>query len=162
DLEKPGAKFATMEIDPFEVVVAQSSEELAPVRGESTSFFIARAGMHRRNSPLKIAGWVGGAVALIALAIFGVLRFPSVRAAVGGRRGAPPPAGLTNGKVVKTTPLAQKAFESCIMEALRRDPNFKGGKIHITITVNPSGVVSSPSIAPRHFDKADIGQCIKE
>lgn len=231
--------------DPF-AAVASSAKHAPMPHQESTRFFIAQAGVNKRNSPLKIAAWVGGAIALLALAFLGALQIPSVRAAVtsrtsetifdwrgndriakqleekkrkekeeeehrkrtgpvghgqpkeapvvererpkatplgvsdkrdldliAGKADAKPTlevekpqvdsasAGLSGDEVAKVFGNSSKAFESCIGDSLRRDPNQKLGKVRITLTIHPSGVSSAPRIDNKAVDGADLGLCLK-
>ena len=70
--------------------------------------------------------------------------------------------GLDEGEAAKVVGQSQAAFQSCIEAALRRNPNLKVGKISMTVTVGPSGVVKGASIAPRQHDASDWGTCLKD
>jgi predicted Zn finger-like uncharacterized protein len=70
--------------------------------------------------------------------------------------------GLDETAAAKVVGQSQAAFQGCIENALRRNPNLKVGKISMTVTVGPSGVVKSASIAPKQHDGSDWGSCLKE
>ncbi len=70
--------------------------------------------------------------------------------------------GLDEGEAAKVVGQSQPAFQSCIEAALRRNPNLKVGKISLTVTVGPSGVVKGASITPKQHDTSDWGTCLKE
>ena len=70
--------------------------------------------------------------------------------------------GLDEGEAAKIVGQSQAAFQSCIEAALRRNPNMKVGKISMTVTVGPSGIVKGASIAPKQHDSSDWGTCLKE
>src|SRR5205823_9886933 len=52
------------------------------------------------------------------------------------------PAGLTADQVRRKLDENKSALQTCIDEALRRDPNLRVGKIHIATTIAPSGAVT--------------------
>lgn len=68
--------------DPFAALTANDGKE-APPPGEATRFFIAQAGVNKRNPPWKIAlavlGFVGGPILLIyILNTFEIVKLPTV------------------------------------------------------------------------------------
>lgn len=54
----------------------------------------------------------------------------------------------------------QPAFESCVQQELRRNPRFRGGRVEMTLTVVPSGVVTGARIADPAIDRGEVGRCI--
>jgi len=71
------------------------------------------------------------------------------------------PSGLTADQVRKKLDENKSALQSCIDEALRRDPNLRVGKIHISTTIAPSGQVTSAKIDKRTVDESPLGGCLK-
>src|SRR5439155_12824092 len=71
---------------------------------------------------------------------------------------APPPekpapaTGLTADQVRKKLDENKAALQGCIDEALRRDPNLRVGKIHISTTIAPNGQVTSALIVKTTVD----------
>jgi predicted Zn finger-like uncharacterized protein len=57
---------------------------------------------------------------------------------------------------------SMQAFEKCIELELRKNPNFRGGKVNIAVTVGPSGVVKGATIDKMDIDRSDIGLCLKD
>jgi hypothetical protein len=55
----------------------------------------------------------------------------------------------------------QRAFQGCVQQELRRNPGFKGGRVVLTITVLPSGIVKSASLDDRTLNLSDVGVCIR-
>jgi predicted Zn finger-like uncharacterized protein len=234
-------------MDPFAAVAQLSHAEVAP--GEQTRFFIAQAGVTKRNSPMKVATWAGGAVGLLALLLVALLSFPSVRAVVSGkpraervfdgnetdaaagslaerqrREAQAQPASASSSQDEQKKPAArrvdeaiprerpkvapleskdkiaallqkkrdakveveveapalssgnaaldpdqiaktvfgnQKAFQSCMEDALRRDPAFKVGRIDVRVTLNPSGIPGAATINKGDIDASEFGRCVK-
>jgi hypothetical protein len=71
------------------------------------------------------------------------------------------PGGPPQEEVAKTVGKYQPAFQSCIETQLKRDPNFRGGKISITVSVGPSGVVKTAQIDKGDIDRSPLGECLK-
>lgn len=63
--------------------------------------------------------------------------------------------------VQKAIANTQRAFQNCVQQELRRNPRFKGGRITLTISVAPSGIVKKAKIDDRTIDQADVGKCIR-
>jgi hypothetical protein len=66
-------------------------------------------------------------------------------------------ADQINKVVSDTTP----AFNKCVEDELRHNPDWKGGKVKITLHIKPSGTVSQPSIDKPAVDSSTVGECIK-
>ena len=54
----------------------------------------------------------------------------------------------------------QRAFQGCVQQELRRNPKFKGGRVTLTLTVAPSGVVTHSQLDRRDLADTDVGSCI--
>jgi len=54
------------------------------------------------------------------------------------------------------------ALQSCIDDALHKNPNLRVGKIHIATTIAPSGTVTSAKIDKRNVDDSPLGACLKK
>ncbi len=83
---------------------------------------------------------------------------------------APPPSprleevtGLTPQQVKATLASRRRTFDACIDEAIAKDPGFSfaGRKVGLFLTVNPSGVVSSPFLDDPDVDDSPLGVCLK-
>jgi len=74
---------------------------------------------------------------------------------------AVPAAGLTADQVRKKLDESKGALQGCIDEALKRDPNLRVGKIHISTTIAPSGQVTATRIDKRSVDEGPLGVCLK-
>jgi ribosomal protein S27E len=73
------------QLDPFAQIAGPVKEGEAPPPGEATKFFIARAGVNKRNPPWKIALFIGGGIGIPVfigwmLLTFGVVSLPTVTA----------------------------------------------------------------------------------
>lgn len=69
-------------------------------------------------------------------------------------------SGLSPEVVAKTVADKSKAFNLCIEEALRRNPNLKVGNITLVLTVGKSGAVKAASVEPKQFENSDWAQCM--
>jgi len=69
-------------------------------------------------------------------------------------------AGLSQEAVGKVIADKQKAFQTCIDNALRRNPNLAVGNITVVLTVGPSGAVKAAGIDPKKHEITDWGQCM--
>jgi predicted Zn finger-like uncharacterized protein len=69
-------------------------------------------------------------------------------------------AGLTPEAVSKVVADKSKAFQTCIDNALRRNPNMAVGNVTVVLTVGPSGAVKSASVEPKKHETSDWGQCM--
>jgi hypothetical protein len=247
--------------DPFAQLGSPSQAELPPP-GEATKFFIAQAGVHKRNPPWKIAlfvlSFIGGPIALIyILNTFEIVRLPMVTRttedgqevqesffSAGGisgikemmtgeaakkRREAqaqPLKRPGTGGEMARKTPETptkpisekaaaveaakraeneilkgmwdenetgtrgprvtaatsntpaeskdglgrevidkvlldhRKAFNICIENAKRRNPNLSVKGATVTLSIGTSGSVKASSIEPKQHETAEWGQCI--
>jgi hypothetical protein len=76
---------------------------------------------------------------------------------------AEPPAqtGLTADQVRKKLDENKGALQSCIDDALKRDPNLRVGKIHIATTIAPSGQVTTAKIDKRTVNDSPLGSCLR-
>ena len=72
-----------------------------------------------------------------------------------------PAAGLSADQVRKKLDDNKGALQGCIDEALRRDPNLRVGRIHISTTIAPSGQVTAARIDKRNVDDGPLGICLK-
>lgn len=70
--------------------------------------------------------------------------------------GGPDPANIAR-KIADNQP----AIAQCIAASLRRSPNQKLGKVTITATIAPSGVVTRADFPDRHFGETDLGSCLQ-
>jgi len=83
----------------------------------------------------------------------------------GGDEAAPPTAhagGLDDAAAAKVVAQSQPAFQSCIENALRRNPSLKVGKVIMKVTIGKSGTVKGTSIAPKVHETSDWGTCLAE
>lgn len=71
-------------------------------------------------------------------------------------------SGLTQEAISKTVADKLKSFESCIEQALRRNPNLSVGPIEVVINVGMSGAVKSSGIDPAKHESSDWGQCMMQ
>jgi predicted Zn finger-like uncharacterized protein len=244
--------------DPF-AALSKDDGVSAPPIGEATRFFIAQAGVNKRNPPWKIAlfvlAFIGGPLALLyVLNTFQIVKLPTVTRttddgqevqesffSTGGATGlkelltgeakakreaaeqarrerearakalaatrrptepAPeePPkpkpqdptlaafygegeagtkgprirktdaeaaatvnqGGLTQEAAMKVVADKSKAFQLCIDNALRRNPNLAVGSIVVVLNVGSSGAVRSASVEPKKHETADWAQCMKD
>ena len=69
--------------------------------------------------------------------------------------------GLAESEVAKVVGQNQPAFQSCIEQEMRKNPNFKGGKVNIVATVANSGVVTRAEIDRNDIDRSGLGECLK-
>ncbi len=69
-------------------------------------------------------------------------------------------SGLSQEAVGKVVADKQKAFQTCIDNALRRNPNLAVGNITVVLTVGPSGAVKAAGIDPKKHEITDWGQCM--
>ncbi len=53
------------------------------------------------------------------------------------------------------------AYQDCVMRELRRNPSFAGGRVVLTVTIAPSGIVTGARLDDRLLDRSDVGVCIK-
>ena len=68
---------------------------------------------------------------------------------------------LTADDVNKKVAENKGALQGCIDEALHRDPGLRVGKIHISTTIAPSGVVTGATIDKRNVGESQLGSCLK-
>ncbi len=73
------------QVDPFAQIAGPVKEGEAPPPGEATKFFIAKAGVNKRNPPWKIALFIAGGIGIPSfvgwlLLTFGVVQLPMVTA----------------------------------------------------------------------------------
>jgi hypothetical protein len=64
--------------------------------------------------------------------------------------------------VQKTITDHQTAFQSCINEELKKNPKFKGGRVHLLATLTSQGSVTRPKIDRREVDLSELGRCLKK
>jgi hypothetical protein len=69
--------------------------------------------------------------------------------------------GLSAESVSKVVAQSQPAFQQCIEQELRKNPNFRGGKINIIATVGSSGLVKRAEIDRKDIDLSNLGGCLK-
>lgn len=246
------------QLDPFAALSSDDGKE-APPPGEATRFFIAQAGVNKRNPPWKIAlfvlAFIGGPIALVyVLNTFEIVALPTVTRtdengqevqesffSAGGAAGlkdlltgdarkkkeesdrqrlekearqkalaaknpstaktvepevvTPKPqdpslaafygeddrktavpkvrrtgedgqptavntSGLSPEAVAKVIADKSKAFQTCIDNALRRNPNLAVGNVTVVLNVGPSGAVKSAGVEPKKHEGTDWGQCM--
>lgn len=255
--ESAPAADAQQPLDPF-AALSQDDGKAAPPPGEATRFFIAQAGVNKRNPPWKIAlfvlAFVVGPIALVyVLNTFEIVTLPTVTRtdengqevqesffSAGGAAGlkdmltgdarkkrdeadrarrdkeakaralaskgtttkpdepevvTPKPqdpnlaafyaeddrktavpkvrktgdegsgaavntSGLSPEAVAKVVADKSKAFQTCIDNALRRNPNLAVGNITVVLNVGPSGAVKSAAVEPKKHEITDWGQCM--
>lgn len=246
-------------LDPFAALTQDDGKE-APPPGEATRFFIAQAGVNKRNPPWKIAlfvlAFIGGPIALVyILNTFEIVSLPTVTRtdengkevqesffSAGGAAGlkdlltgdakkkkeeadrlrleneakaravavrspgttkvevpevvvpkvqdpnlaafygeddrktavpkvrktgddgasanAVNTSGLSPEAVSKVVADKAKAFQTCIDNALRRNPNIAVGNVTVVLNVGPSGAVKSAGVEPKKHEITDWGQCM--
>jgi predicted Zn finger-like uncharacterized protein len=71
-------------------------------------------------------------------------------------------AGLTPEASARVIADKVKAFEGCIEQALRRNPNLAVGPIIVVANVQMSGVVSTSEIEPAKYQNSDWGTCMRD
>ena len=86
---------------------------------------------------------------------------PVARRDIGAAPGLDGAPALSQEVMAKVIANNQKAFQACTEQELRRNPGFKGGKVHLTLTIGSSGMVTQASIDREEIDKAVIGNCLK-
>ena len=78
---------------------------------------------------------------------------------------APEPAkagtSLTPQDIRKKLVENKGALQSCIDDALRKEPDLRVGKIHIATNIAPSGQVTSTKIDKPKVDESPLGACLK-
>lgn len=82
-------------------------------------------------------------------------------------KGADAPAaqhagGLDDTAAAKVVAASQPAFQGCIEEGLRRNPNLKVGKIVMKVTVAASGTVKGASLSPKQHETSEWGGCLQQ
>ncbi len=87
---------------------------------------------------------------------------PKVRADHGAQERAVHGTALDPAVIAQTIAKSSKALQTCIETELRRHPDFTGGKILITATLKPSGLVAAATIHPPEIDGSTVGACLKE
>ena len=261
DASAGGGEGEAQHDDPFAAITGPDDGKQAPAPGEATRFFIAQAGVNKRNPPWKIAlfalAFVGGPIALIfilntleivslpkvtrttddgeevqesffsaggaaglkdlltgdarrkkeeadrqrkqrdaiaaarknpqgtgttapkepepevvtprpqdpSLAAFYAendrkQRVPKVRGGDGDGQAAVNTSGLSPEAVSKVVADKSKAFQTCIDNALRRNPNLAVGNVTVVLNVGPSGAVKSAAVEPKKHETTDWGQCM--
>jgi DNA-directed RNA polymerase subunit RPC12/RpoP len=95
---------------------------------------------------------------------------PAAAPAGPGPEAAPAPAGVaaTGGppsseEIGRIVTAHRQAFESCISEAVRRDPglDLSGRQVLLTLTVNPAGTVDTARLDDADLDQSELGACLK-
>ncbi|MGV3625268.1 MAG: GYF domain-containing protein [Archangium sp.] len=69
-------------------------------------------------------------------------------------------SGLSPESVGKVVADKSKAFQTCIDNALRRNPNLAVGNVTVVLNVGPSGAVKSAGVEPKKHEGTDWGQCM--
>ncbi len=255
DLPPSESTKAVEKDDPF-VALGDFDPSMAPPPGEATQFFIAQAGVNKRNPPWKIAAFVGGGLAALAgvfLLLSSLEVVPSFKlrktdpssnqaeqsvfsgkgmAGLGdrllgrGRKDEPSPAsrvappagtkdsarapetnrpkidapvhkpsadelaalygdatkrsvgprprqgleekatdtssgGPSDESIAKVVANNQTAFQFCIEQELRKNPNLRVPKFYLVATVASSGVVKRAGIDRKDIDGSNLGECLK-
>ena len=70
--------------------------------------------------------------------------------------------GLSPKVINDTVQKSAKAFQDCTENEIRRNPNFKGGKIEITVSIGPSGIVTRAAIDKADVENTTLGSCLKD
>ena len=68
--------------------------------------------------------------------------------------------GLSAEAIGKVVADKSKAFQACIDNALRRNPNLSVGSVTIVLSVSPSGAVKAAGVEPKKHEGSDWGQCM--
>jgi hypothetical protein len=71
-------------------------------------------------------------------------------------------AALTPADIRKKLVENKGALQSCIEDALKKDPALKVGKVKIKTTIAPSGTVTATSIDKPKVDQSPLGACLKK
>ncbi|MGA9522769.1 MAG: AgmX/PglI C-terminal domain-containing protein [Myxococcaceae bacterium] len=251
-VEEPLSK-AKPKDDPF-VALGDFDPSMAPPPGEATQFFIAQAGVNKRNPPWKIAAFVGGGIAALAgvflllsslevVPAFKLKKTDSagnvteqsvfsgegmaglgdrllgrvkkekdvtrVTPAAAAKDAAPAPetnrpkidapvhkpsadelaalygdaskksvgprlrkgaeekatdtssGGPSDESIAKVVANNQTAFQFCIEQELRKNPNLRVPKFYLVATVASSGVVKNAGIDRKDIDSSNLGECLK-
>jgi hypothetical protein len=76
---------------------------------------------------------------------------------------APVRTELTSAEVGASIRASARAFDACVAEAARNEPNLQvvGRRMGLYITVNPSGAVTGPHIDDAEVDNSVLGACLK-
>ena len=69
--------------------------------------------------------------------------------------------GLSDDAASKVIAQSLPAFNNCIEQALRRNPNMKVGRVKLMVTVGPSGTVTQSTFSSVAYDQSDWGVCVK-
>ncbi len=65
-------------------------------------------------------------------------------------------------EVWRTVKRHQPAFQRCIDRELKRNPEFKGGKVQLLASLASSGKVTRARIDPVDVDRSEVGRCLKD
>jgi hypothetical protein len=87
---------------------------------------------------------------------------PRTKVAIGAPTTSSHASGLSEEAVVKVVGASQAAFMQCVERELKKNPNFKGGKVSLIATVGPSGMVTSAKVDRSDIDLSDLGRCLKK
>lgn len=68
--------------------------------------------------------------------------------------------GLTQEAAMKVVADKLKAFQTCIDNALRRNPNLAVGNIVVVLNVGTSGAVKSAAVEPKKHEGSEWAQCM--
>jgi hypothetical protein len=71
-------------------------------------------------------------------------------------------AALDPAAITKTLSDNAGAYKRCNDDYLRRNPAYHGGKVEITATIAPSGIVTSATLSDRNVDGSDLGACLRD
>ncbi|MBX7116421.1 MAG: zinc-ribbon domain-containing protein [Myxococcaceae bacterium] len=69
--------------------------------------------------------------------------------------------GLSDDAAGKVIAQSLPAFNNCIEQALRRNPNMKVGRVKLVVTVGPSGTVTQSTFSSVAYDQSEWGVCVK-
>jgi len=61
----------------------------------------------------------------------------------------------------KVVAQSQPAFQFCIEAELKRNRAFKGGRVHLLVTVAASGVVTGTQLDRKELEASNLGKCLK-
>lgn len=73
----------------------------------------------------------------------------------------PSGAGPASSALSRVVAQSSPAFQFCIEQQLKKNPNFRGGKITLLATIGPSGVVKQAHVDRKDVDSSDLGDCLK-
>jgi predicted Zn finger-like uncharacterized protein len=70
-------------------------------------------------------------------------------------------AGLSDEAVAKVVADSASGFNKCVEDHLKRDPDWRGGKVTVSLKIGPSGTVLDTLIDKASVSNSDVGECLK-